>query len=84
MAIKVGLGNLTVTGPLGPYLSKRLSENVIGVLPVSLRHAVAVAELPNHHRDPFDRLLVAQALAEDLVILTADPLVTKYPVETIW
>ena len=84
MAIKVGLGKLRVTGPLRSYLSTRLSENAIKVLPVSLRHAAGVAELPNYHRDPFDRLLVAQAVTEDLVILTADPLVTRYPVQTVW
>ena len=84
MAIKAGLGKLRVTGPLGSYLSERLSENAIGILPVSLRHAAGVAELPNHHRDPFDRLLVAQAIAENLAMLTADPVLTRYPVQTIW
>lgn len=84
MAIKVGLGKLRVTGSLGSYLSARLLENAIEVLPVSLRHASGVAELPNYHRDPFDRLLVAQAIAEDLAFLTADPLMTRYPVQTIW
>ena len=84
MAIKVNLGKLNVEGPLGPYLSKHLADVRVEVLPVSLRHAVGVADLPNHHRDPFDRLIVAQALAEGIPVLTADPLVTRYPVETIW
>ena len=84
MAIKVNLGKLTVEGPLGSYLSKHLVDVAVEVLPVSLRHAVGVADLPNHHRDPFDRLIVAQALAEGIPVLTADPLVTRYPVETIW
>lgn len=84
MAIKIGLGKLEVTGNLGAYLSMHLGENSIEVLHVSLRHAVGVAELPNHHRDPFDRLLVAQALAEDLAIVTIDPLVARYSVQTIW
>ena len=84
MAIKIGLGKLNVTGPLSSYLPARLLENGIGVLPVSLRHAMGVTELPNYHRDPFDRLLVAQAMAEDLTVLTADPLVTRYPIQIIW
>lgn len=84
MAIKVNLGNLHVEGPLGPYLAKHLADVAVEVLPVSLRHAVGVADLPNHHRDPFDRLIVAQALAEGVPVLTADPLVMRYPVETIW
>ena len=84
MAIKIGVGKLTVTGPLSSYLSTRLLENTIEVLPVTLSHSVGVAELPNYHRDPFDRLLVAQAIVENLAILTADPLVARYPVETVW
>ena len=54
-----------------------------GELPVNLRHAVGVAELPTHHSDPSDRLLVAQAASENLAILTAAPLVMRYPVQTI-
>lgn len=84
MAIKIGLGKMEVTGNLSAYLSRHLGENGIEVLPISLRHAVGVAELPKHHRDPFDRLLVAQALAEDLSIVTIDPLVSRYPARIIW
>lgn len=84
MAIKVGLGNLEITGELGPYLSAHLAENAIEVLPVSLRHAVAVADLPRHHRDPFDRLLVSQAMVEETPVLSADPLIARYSIEVIW
>jgi len=84
MAIKVRLGKLRVDGPFGPYLSTQLSQNAMGVLPISLRHAVGVSELTDYHRDPFDRLLISQALAEDLPIVTADPLITGYPVEMVW
>jgi PIN domain nuclease of toxin-antitoxin system len=84
MAIKVRVGKLRVDGPLGPYLSTQLAQNSMQVLAVSLRHAVGVSELPTLHRDPFDRLLVAQALAEDLAIVTADPAIAQYPVETLW
>lgn len=84
MAIKIGSGKLEITGNLGAYISMHLGENNIEVLQVTLRHAVGVVELPNHHRDPFDRLLVAQALAEDIAIVTIDPQVARYPVETIW
>lgn len=84
MAIKAGLGNLTVSGRLGPYISEQLAENAVEVLPISLSHAVGVSDLPDHHRDPFDRLLVSQAVVEGLPILTADPRISRYPVETIW
>ena len=84
MAIKAGLGKLTVAGTLGPFLTTHLAENDIGVLPVSLSHAVGVTELPDLHRDPFDRLLVSQAMVEKLPILSADPEISRYPVEIIW
>lgn len=84
MAIKIGLGKLTVTGNLGSFLSERLTENAMEVLPLSLSHAVGVTELPHHHRDPFDRLLVAQAIFEGIPLLTADPHLSQYPVEVIW
>jgi PIN domain nuclease of toxin-antitoxin system len=84
MAIKVGLGKLAVSGRLGPYVSARLAENAIEVLPITLSHALGVAELPDHHRDPFDRLLISQAVLERLPILSADPEISRYPVETVW
>ncbi|CAN5868893.1 type II toxin-antitoxin system VapC family toxin [soil metagenome] len=84
MAIKIGSGKLDITGDLGAYVSAYLRENNMEVLQVNLRHAAGIVELPDHHRDPFDRLLVAQALAEDVAIVTIDPQVTRYPVETIW
>lgn len=84
MAIKIGSGKLEITGNLDTYISTHLGENNIEVLQINLRHTVGVVELPNHHRDLFDRLLVAQALAEDIAIVTIDPQVARYPVETIW
>jgi PIN domain nuclease of toxin-antitoxin system len=84
IAIKVGLGKLTLPGPPSSYVPSRLAEDGISSLPIEQRHALQVAELPHLHRDPFDRLLVAQALVEDLVLLTADPEVARYPVELLW
>lgn len=84
MALKIRLGNLRVSGDLGPYISTRLAENAMEMLPITLGHTVGVAELPLHHRDPFDRLLVAQALAEELPIVSADPQLARYPVEVLW
>jgi PIN domain nuclease of toxin-antitoxin system len=54
------------------------------VLPVHLAHALHVAELPEHHRDPFDRLLVAQSLMEKLPIVTADREMARYPATVVW
>ncbi len=84
IAIKASLGRLRVSGALAPYLTEQLSRNAIGVLPVHLSHALRVHALPDHHTDPFDRLLVAQALVEDVPLVSGDPEVSRYPVEVIW
>lgn len=84
MAIKAQLGRLSVAGDFASFLSEQLALNGIDTLPVTMAHALHVYELPAHHRDPFDRLLVAQALLEGIPIVTADPEIARYPVEVIW
>ncbi len=84
LAIKVGQGRLTLPEPVESYVPSRLESEGFLSLPVELGHALRVARLPQIHRDPFDRLLVAQAQIEDLPILTADPAIARYDVETIW
>src|SRR5262245_57878951 len=61
MAIKIGLGRLTVEPPFETFISRQLELNGFDLLPIQLRHVAAVITLPFHHRDPFDRLLIAQA-----------------------
>ena len=58
----------------------------MGISPLAITHthSVAVAELPNHHKDPFDRMLIAQARSEGMVLMTADAEFKKYPVEILW
>ena len=70
--------------PSGPYLVKKAAENRIEVLPISLDHILRLESLPMHHRDPFDRVLIAQSLEERLPLVTADPQFERYPVELIW
>ena len=84
IAIKVGEGKLEMSDPPGKFVTEQISRNILEVMPIHLRHALGVHSLPDHHRDPFDRLLIAQAVAENVAILTADPVMTKYPVQTIW
>lgn len=84
IAIKVGLGKLNLPAPPEKFVAEQLCRNVLEVLPIYLKHALGVYSLPPHHRDPFDRLLVAQAMTENLTVLTADPLVAGYPVQTMW
>ena len=84
MAIKAGLGRLEIPRPVGRFFQEQLEVNGFQVLPLALEHAAAVAELPFHHRDPFDRVLAAQARHDDLAIVSADPVFRKYGVRRVW
>ena len=85
IAVKARLGRLRVSdNDLGAYLSRHLNENAIRVLPIYLSHAGRVADLPSHHEDPFDRLLVAQSMVEEMPLLSGDPMISRYPEEVIW
>jgi PIN domain nuclease of toxin-antitoxin system len=85
MAIKSSLGRLTFSKALTAFLDEQLSANGISVLEISRAHAEGVEALPFHHRDPFDRLLVSQALAERAPILSADAALDHYAgVTRLW
>ena len=81
---KAQAGKLSLPLPAGPMLTGELSSNHVRLLPVSLSHVLRVEELPLHHRDPFDRLLIAQSIEEQWPIVTADPWFARYPVDVIW
>jgi PIN domain nuclease of toxin-antitoxin system len=82
--IKVESGKLKFPQPAGPYLLSRMAENRIETLSISIDHLLALERLPLHHRDPFDRILIAQSMEENWPIITADRIFKKYPVEIIW
>ena len=84
IAIKAQLGRLQLPDNLEQFIVEQLSLNTILVLPIQLRHALHVYTLPQHHRDPFDRMLVAQSQVENLPVLTTDPQIAQYEVKTIW
>jgi PIN domain nuclease of toxin-antitoxin system len=84
IAIKASLGKLTLPEPVKTFIPTRLESQRIDLLPIRVGHAVAVSELPFHHRDPFDRLLAAQAMEERLQILSSDPIFLRYAVERVW
>ena len=81
---KARVGKLSLRLPAGPFLTGELSSNHVRLLPVSLSHVLRIEELPLHHRDPFDRLLIAQSIEEGWPIITADPWFARYPVDVIW
>ena len=80
MAVKHGLGKLRLPVPPGEYVSSRVAASGAHALPITHDHALRVADLPPHHRDPFDRLLVAQAQVEHMTLVTTDPQVKRYDV----
>lgn len=84
MAIKAGLGKLRLPQAVEMFVPEQMHLNGIGQLAIEFRHAARVEGLPPHHGDPFDRLLVAQALTEGLPLISADPVFDAYGVRRIW
>ncbi len=84
MQIKLQLGKLKLDLPLEEVIESQRQTNDIKILPVMLSHVLALQNLPVHHKDPFDRLLIAQANVEDAALLSVDPVLAKYPVQLIW
>ena len=82
--IKRKIGKLDYDVPLREMIESQQQKSGIIVLPVTLEHIVALDSLPDYHRDPFDRLLIAQASVEQVTLVTHDPVIARYPVQTIW
>ncbi len=84
IAIKTSLGKLELLSPFDQLIPTQLEKNAIDVLPIELDHISGIINLEFHHRDPFDRLIIAQGITEQIPIVTSDRMFTKYPVEVIW
>ena len=84
MGIKVSLGKLDITQPFNKFIPSQLHQNGITQLDIKFRHINEVVNLPFHHRDPFDRLIIAQAIIEDIPILSNDSHFDLYDIERIW
>lgn len=84
IAIKIGLGKLVLTQPYLLWMSQALSDLGITVLPITVEYSDAQARLPRHHSDPFDRLIVAQALVEGVPIVSADARMDAYGITRLW
>ncbi len=84
LAIKSGLGKLTLSRPFRNWIEQAVSDLQLTILPISIECASIQSSLPTHHRDPFDRLLVAHALAESAPILSFDTIFDRYDVRRIW
>ena len=82
--IKLQLGKLKLGGSLSEIIESQQKVNHFEVLPINLEHVLASDRLPAYHKDPFDRLLAAQALIEDAVLISKDPNLSNYPVQVDW
>lgn len=84
LAIKTSIGKLTLTQPFSIFLPQQLRANNIRLFAIRLNHLQRVATLPFHHKDPFDRLLIAQSLSEMMPIVGADAVMDAYSVTRLW
>lgn len=84
MQVKVGVGKLKLADSVRLIFETQLAASSMTLLPITLDHIDAMSRLPDHHRDPFDRLLVAQALHEGLTIVTGDEAIARYAAPTLW
>ena len=84
IAIKLSIGKLSLPQPFEPFVRQQLSINAIGILQIETGHLDVVSTLPFHHRDPFDRLLVAQAIVEQVPIVSADGEFDGYSIGRLW
>jgi PIN domain nuclease of toxin-antitoxin system len=84
ISIKVSLGKLELEEPLDGLIPEQLAINNFSLLPIEFAHVARVGRLPFHHRDPFDRLLAAQALIDDLTVVSVDPVFPRYGVKRLW
>lgn len=84
IAIKAALGRLKISGDPEKLIPEQMSLNAIEALPIHMPHALRVFTLPGHHRDPFDRILVAQAQLEEMPVITNDSVFEKYDVDLVW
>jgi len=82
--IKTKIDRLQLEVPLTEMIEVQQADNDLKLLPVELHHVYALGSLPLHHRDPFDRLLIAQAIAEQMFLVSADSQFDQYPVDIIW
>ncbi len=84
MQVKSQIGRVDLPLPVLDIVTRQNKENGIELLPISLTHMVALTRIPNYHGDPFDFLLISQAIVEDLTLITRKPLIAKYPVKVMW
>jgi PIN domain nuclease of toxin-antitoxin system len=84
MAIKISIGKLQLREPFDQLVPQQIQLNSITLLNIAISHTIAVTQLPYHHRDPFDRLLIAQSITESLPLVSIDGVFDQYGVDRVW
>ena len=84
IAIKIGLGKYSLPGPYQLFMESQIAINDFQILPIEPKHTGILTSLPPHHKDPFDRLLVAQAMKENIPLVSGDATLDKYPIQRLW
>jgi len=84
MAIKISLGKLALDEPLGAFVKNHVEGNDIKILEIASHHIDPLEDLPFHHRDPFDRLIIAQCMVEGFSIICSNKAFDDYPVSRVW
>ncbi|MFZ0807239.1 MAG: type II toxin-antitoxin system VapC family toxin [Candidatus Sulfotelmatobacter sp.] len=82
--IKAQIGKIPLPRPTGAFLLSKLKSNGVRLLPITADHVLRIESLPDHHRDPFDRMLIAQSIEEKFPLVSSDRIFASYPVEVIW
>ena len=84
LQIKIKIGKFSFREPLAEVVAKQQSVNSLRILPIAFPHVLELENLPLHHKDPFDRMLIAQAKAENFTLVSKDPQFSAYPVDLLW
>jgi PIN domain nuclease of toxin-antitoxin system len=84
IAIKISVGKYSLSEPLDAFIDREMAANDLQILHIAPQHAAIVSTMPFHHRDPFDRLIVAQAIVEQTPIISGDPVLDAYGVTRLW
>jgi PIN domain nuclease of toxin-antitoxin system len=84
IAIKISLKKYELQEPYEVFIERALADNQFHILPILPKHTAALTTLPYHHRDPFDRLLIAQSIVEQIPIVSSDSAFDAYPVKWLW
>lgn len=84
VAVKIKIGKYTLNVPFAQFIREAIFYNGFAILPIEPEHSERLTTLPLHHKDPFDRMMIAQALAEGVPVVSADTLFDPYPVQRLW